>query len=266
MNVLTWPAPVEGEIVCHAILQGEPAAKTRARFAVSKTGQVRTYNLKAANEAQTAVAWAIKAALNMPEPDANATFGVRAAFVSGVLIRRDVDNMLKLVMDAATGVVWGDDYQVSEIHARIVRDDPDARTEMLFYRTGTVAKRTTPCLVCGAPMKAYPSWKGERRFCSAPCRKTGLTGKEQPCASCARPIYVEPNTAGRTKYCSRRCVKAVKTIALTCTYCRRPFTRPRSLAKGPRTYCNPGCFYADRREKVAHRHLEGVLVTVRRVE
>jgi Holliday junction resolvase RusA-like endonuclease len=42
--------------------------------------------------------------------------------------RVDLDNLLKLCMDAANGVLWEDDWQVKEITARMSVDPKDPRT------------------------------------------------------------------------------------------------------------------------------------------
>ncbi|MCW2898779.1 MAG: RusA family crossover junction endodeoxyribonuclease, partial [Streptosporangiaceae bacterium] len=72
------------------------------------------------------------------KPNSEHTYGVTALFVSGTRHRRDVDNMLKLILDGLNKVAWADDDQVVEVSGRktyepLSRDH--ARTEVVVYRT-----------------------------------------------------------------------------------------------------------------------------------
>jgi Holliday junction resolvase RusA-like endonuclease len=44
--------------------------------------------------------------------------------------RCDLDNLIKAVSDSANGVLWKDDKQITQIHAEMVREDADPRTEI----------------------------------------------------------------------------------------------------------------------------------------
>lgn len=48
--------------------------------------------------------------------------------------RGDVDNLLKTVLDAGTGVLWKDDRQVVESYQRIFRNRPPWRLELLVWK------------------------------------------------------------------------------------------------------------------------------------
>jgi Holliday junction resolvase RusA-like endonuclease len=46
--------------------------------------------------------------------------GVELAFYQGTRARKDIDNMIKLVLDSLNGVAWADDVQVNTVLARRV--------------------------------------------------------------------------------------------------------------------------------------------------
>lgn len=96
-------------------IPGEPVAKERPRMN-RITGNVYTpKNTKAAEEA---VGWALK--LCGARVDPTSRFGVYLTF--RVTNKRwDLDNGIKLVLDAANGIVWKDDSQVDELSVRVER-------------------------------------------------------------------------------------------------------------------------------------------------
>jgi len=215
---------------------------------VSKGGAVRTYNPKAAEMAQEAVAWTIKAALRTLMDDDAHTFGVRARFVSENATRRDVDNMLKLVMDAATGIVWRDDCQVSEIHATVERLSLNAKSEMVFYTTGTVAKRTADCQTCGKKMRTFPSWRSIKRYCSEACRESTFKRETIPCTGCQRPFLRATYATRGRPYCSSECKYRLGSRLATCSHCRRDFRVAQSKRQAAADFCTRGCAIAYHRD------------------
>jgi Holliday junction resolvase RusA-like endonuclease len=62
-----------------------------------------------------------------------------AVFYCGALGRSDLDNLLKLQLDALNGVVWLDDRQVTEIQARLATFQPDPRSEIEVWLTAIPA-------------------------------------------------------------------------------------------------------------------------------
>lgn len=52
----------------------------------------------------------------------------------------DLDNYLKLVWDALTGVGWKDDAQVAELHAYRFEDKADPRVEITLKRKGDLSE------------------------------------------------------------------------------------------------------------------------------
>lgn len=115
-------------------VEGEPVSKSRAR--VTRSGHA--YTPKKTRDAEAVIAWEYRRATASP-PDPDGLYSVTALFVSKQRYRRDVDNMLKLVLDGLNKTAWEDDSQVVEVTARKrfaggVGDA--ARTEVTVVRVG----------------------------------------------------------------------------------------------------------------------------------
>lgn len=115
------------------LLIGDPKAQERPRL--SHRGTHRTARAKANQEA---VALAIKAASRWTKPRADLNFGARMLFDCPTNQRKDLDNMVKLVLDAATGILWADDQQVTELAARARRGMGEhmGQSVLYFYSVG----------------------------------------------------------------------------------------------------------------------------------
>ncbi len=101
------------------VIPGEPVAKGRPRF--TKNGGV--YTPKKTLDAESDIGWALKAECR--EVDAVSRFSVSLEFWTKK--RADIDNLAKLVLDAANGVIWADDSQVWALRALKVYGDPETR-------------------------------------------------------------------------------------------------------------------------------------------
>lgn len=98
-------------------IPGNPRPKQRPRL--GKGGN--TYTPKATRVAENGVATLLQNA--MPGPPTDKPVAVCLRFHRDNHRRADLDNLVKLVLDAANGVVWRDDAQVEQIHARLTRGD-----------------------------------------------------------------------------------------------------------------------------------------------
>lgn len=108
----------------HALtLPGEPRSKQRPRFS---RGHAYTPKETVAAEKAIAAAWKdLKV-----EPFRHSVL-VEVDFFNGNRRRRDLDNMLKLVLDALNTVAFEDDHQVVEVNARkLLTVKQNARTEI----------------------------------------------------------------------------------------------------------------------------------------
>ncbi|HEX7124165.1 MAG TPA: RusA family crossover junction endodeoxyribonuclease [Thermodesulfobacteriota bacterium] len=107
-----------------AVILGEPVPKGRPRL-----GLGRVYTPRATRLAEEAIGWNLKLAMR-----GGPFLGdVRVALRFRETTRRaDLDNLVKLVLDAANGVVWRDDRQVVALDAAFV-DDGEPRTEVRVW-------------------------------------------------------------------------------------------------------------------------------------
>lgn len=97
-------------------VDGEPVAKARPRVVNG-----HTYTPAKTKDAEEAIGWAFKA--KYPGvPISESLFSVDIEFIvpnykNGKPRKFDLDNGIKLVLDALNGVVWGDDNQVTSVKA-----------------------------------------------------------------------------------------------------------------------------------------------------
>jgi len=107
---------------------GAPVAKARARY-TSKGGVFYTPNKTKDAELLIQVTF-LEQLGSRPELDATSIFKIKCWFYTKAKNRMDTDNLLKLAVDAMTGILWKDDSQVwdMEAHRRIDKENP--RTEI----------------------------------------------------------------------------------------------------------------------------------------
>ena len=91
-------------------VEGEPIVKGRPRF----TRSGHAYTPKATKDAEARVGDAYQAEMF------TGNIGVELHFFQGSRARKDIDNMVKLVLDGLNGVAWPDDLAVSVCLARRV--------------------------------------------------------------------------------------------------------------------------------------------------
>lgn len=218
-------------------IPGEPVSKARARF-TGRGSKVRTYTPAKTLAGEAAVARAFRMAGGRFEPDAEATFGVRVTFHNGTRQRRDVDNMLKLILDGLNGVAWVDDTQVMEIAGqKTFGPKAEAHTEVTIYRTGVMDRLRATCKGCGSEFVTYESLKDKVRYCSAECRGTIRTkAREHTCQHCNKK-FMAPGTR---KFCSRECGVAHGSTVIPCVICGVAFQQYKSWVT-QRPCCSPEC-------------------------
>lgn len=113
-------------------LPGEPVSKQRPRF--TKTG--RTYTPNETLVAEKKIGFSFRGVNpGWPAGGRDGEFAVRATFYTFAKSHRDIDNMLKLVLDGLNHVAWKDDYQIMKVHAEKVQvaTKEEARTVVLVY-------------------------------------------------------------------------------------------------------------------------------------
>lgn len=115
-------------------IDGEPIPKGRPRFSVIR-GKVHTYTPEKTRAAEEAMRWHLRSAWTgeptTKECHVQLTFAAKSK-------RSDIDNFCKLVLDAANGIVWTDDRQVTRLMVDLYRVDSvaDAFTEIEIVQAG----------------------------------------------------------------------------------------------------------------------------------
>lgn len=173
------------------VMEGTPTSKKRPR--VLRSG--RTYSPSQVEEER--LAWLLKAR-RWPKRTGNLAVG--AIFYRPNHQRIDVDNMLKLVLDAGTKAgLWVDDAQITALLGVVEYDKENPRTVLVVAEHRSSLDRSPSrleqvCERCGKTFK-NPDKKKNRRFCSLACHGETMTqekvrpgqgrGKKgQPPASC----------------------------------------------------------------------------------
>lgn len=127
------PADVVGEVT----ILGEPVPKGRPRLGRGD----QTYTPKRTKAAEDRIGWGWRQQVGPGRPDGESGFGVSALFCCRTWGPRDIDNLVKLILDALQGVVWANDKQVTELKNVTLRYGADvARTEILVWRVPAQVK------------------------------------------------------------------------------------------------------------------------------
>ena len=142
-------------------------------------------------------------------------FGLWAVFYRSNRQRIDIDNLLKSVLDACTlAGVWKDDSQVREVFSRLYTGESEPRVEFAVYRMDSTTSGNK-CLKCG---KDIPQGKGTKK-----------------------------------KFCDSDCWRESTKTEIVCAHCGKPFTLPKSFARGnpgyPRKFCSRDCSIAAHQQK-----------------
>lgn len=239
-------------LVAEFAIPGEPASKARARF-TNYGSKVRTYTPAKTMDAEGRVR---RAYLEVAAPcaDTDLAFGVSVEFLHETGQRRDVDNMLKLILDGLNKVAWPDDVQVTQIQASKRRvPKGDAETRVQIYALGRTDKPRGRCEHCGGEFAYYHSQRA-RRFCTQACHiEWRRARRERTCLHCGA-IFDHAHPTSPQGYCSLACNSAAKRVAVFCANCGTGFTKPRSLVRRGNTYCSDACkttYWRERRTSAA---------------
>lgn len=234
------------------VVKGEPATKARARVTFQH-GKPRAYTPEATRRAEAQMRAAFVAAVGRVAPSGTHGFGVEAAFYLHSGIRRDVDNMLKIVLDGLNKIAWADDHQVVEVIGR-KRSAPkgEERTEVRVYVLGQLESRQSRCERCGETFPRPPS-HAAKKYCSQVCRSAALAERRQrTCPRCGDTFQSHHVETTPQKYCSPECAQAATRVELECAACGRAVTRARSTRGN--AYCSPECkatYWRNRRKSAA---------------
>lgn len=229
------------EVIAEFTIEGEPASKSRARF-TKRGSKTIAYTPEKTKAAEERVAWLYRAAGGRHHGDCRDTgYGVIAVFFCAQHQRRDVDNMLKLILDGLNKLAWPDDSQVLEVTGRkaYVRDPDHARTHVLIYRAGDMDHPKDKCVRCGTEFRTYRSTAKTRKYCSQECAYAHRAERRtRSCLNCGGKFLAQSADA---KHCSRACDSEYRTVELTCIECGGTYRKPRSTANKGRHLCSDEC-------------------------
>jgi Holliday junction resolvase RusA-like endonuclease len=211
--------------VTSAILDGAPFSKSRPRF--SRNGH--TYVPQKDRDAEERTSTQLRAVFAEPF---TGNVALACIFYRPNFQRIDVDNMLKHVCDAANGIVWDDDSQITALVGTAHLDVDDPRTIIAVAPHESTLLRGSdaiyPCVVCSAPINRSGQAGKLRKTCSRECRAQAmghqLLDEPVPCAWCGEAFK---RVSSYRKYCSTDCRAAAYTnvrkgIAkppVRCTHC-----------------------------------------------
>jgi Holliday junction resolvase RusA-like endonuclease len=144
----------ELDVVARVLVPGEPKRKERPRQ-VTRTirGRRQTFWITPDEtlDAEKVIALEFRSQSGPHQPLREDVYGCALLFATaksrygkGSRGAKDVDNMIKLVLDGLNGVAWYDDRAVDDLSARVLWQDPSPRTELLVYRlpaAGVVTQR-----------------------------------------------------------------------------------------------------------------------------
>ena len=121
--------------VFSTILEGRVMGKQRPRTA--KSGH--TYTPRETVQAEKDIVKQIRVLLPYSEPPTHQAFGVDLEFRIKDFRRTDIDNAVKLVLDAMNKIVWADDAQVVQVNAKIARNTGLEDTSIMVYYLPDIA-------------------------------------------------------------------------------------------------------------------------------
>jgi Holliday junction resolvase RusA-like endonuclease len=111
----------------YAEILGKPIAKERPRTVKIK-GRSVTYTPQKTKLAEKVIAWEIMAQNPGLEVDGESLFELFMEFYLTTKTRVDGDNLQKLCMDSANGIIWADDSQVVKWHGTLFRSQKVGKT------------------------------------------------------------------------------------------------------------------------------------------
>lgn len=191
---------LRGTVICELTVNGEPQSKNRPRF-----GKGRVYTDRKTKVAEEEFYWEFRS--RVVSPDEDHEFAVELHFRTKDGQRKDLDNMIKTILDGANAVVWADDVQVTAIHADLERRSPNPGVDIKITRRGRVS---TDCGWCGTiiPRNVKGMSAMLRKYCSKICydraQRTGTLGS---CRLCGQPIYRSASAGAKAKkgFCDYNC-------------------------------------------------------------
>lgn len=241
-------------LVASFTVEGEPVSKSRARF-TKRGSKTFAYTPEKTKAGEERVAWTYRSSVKGVPTDPEVAYRVEAHFFNGTRQRRDIDNMVKLILDGLNGVAWIDDNQVTQIEARkSYVAKADARTEVSIYEVGSLDPPKRKCPECGKTFRTYESWSG-KVHCTAECSRKALErDRTAACPTCGIDFPRRDSTA---KFCSMECRNEAGREDYTCAECGANFRDQKSLGRARKNvFCCDSCA-ASWRDRLARECVHG---------
>ncbi len=194
-------------IVCEFLYRGEivPATIRHGRgTALYRTPKYKAYKKKLED---------LFRANYCGECRADRLFGLRIVIKQQNLRKRgrqsgDIDNLLKPVMDAGTGVVWKDDDLITQLDVDLTKEWNESTIWVSVEDIGHWHRYRVKlkCRNCGEmfEINKYQAERGNRKFCSNACRYA--FGRLKPkCLNCGKEMSHFRSARLGTKFCSSAC-------------------------------------------------------------
>jgi len=215
------------------VVEGAPISKSRARYA-RKTGH--TYTPAKTVAAEKVVQERFEQTLR--GVSLAGCVAIVAIFYRPNFQRIDADNLMKLVMDAATHAkVWSDDCYVTAQAAFMELDRERPRTVIAFCQTESTLDRARlfSCQVCAKDFRrsGLATVQNPPRTCSVECRRV-LYNRDLKPAVCPRCDTEFKREIAAQRYCSDECKSAPRRVrpkasdlrpAAKCDMCDGPVSR-----------------------------------------
>jgi len=208
------------DLVCF-VHKGAPCSKARARW---HRKQQRFYTPQHVLDAQTSLAGRFS---HIPDRPWTCNIAIVAVFYRPNAQRIDIDNLMKLVMDAATEAdVWTDDCHVTAQAAFIELDRDNPRTVVALCPTVSTLNRDPVvvkiCLQCRQPFKRDRFRDPKTtRFCSQDCVNAAALA-EVRCAKCETTFR---RTVSGQRYCSTDCEESAALVRKSIRAGQRPWPK-----------------------------------------
>lgn len=181
-------------------MPGDPPSKARPRF--GKGGNV--FTPAESRKAEKRTSGLLRESFTEPM---TGNVALVAIFHRSGRQRIDVDNMLKHVCDAANGIIWDDDSQVTAILGVAELDSERPRTLLVVSPHVSTLTRgtdaTKPCERCTKPFSII-GINAARKYCSTACGYAARVNSREPveCRQCGETFRRSTN---RQVLCSPGC-------------------------------------------------------------
>ena len=204
-KIENYPLPRVGKQrrVVNICFEGKPVSAS-VGFSGNKLYRSQDYTAY-----RDALAWLIKEKIGGEWDTRRYSFGVRVRFFLAGMRKIDIDNLVKPVLDAATGLIWADDSQVIELYAVKLMKQKESKIEFLVYHIGDWIDYHHLCAYCGKDIAR----KGlSQKYCSIECRdKDQRKATERQCPECGKTFWngryagIQKRIVSKQKFCSRQC-------------------------------------------------------------